>query len=39
VGNGSFAWSSAIGGGTFFNGAYDVTANGNARQGAVYINR
>jgi hypothetical protein len=39
VENGSLGWSSALGGGVFFNGDYNATANGNARQGAVYINR
>jgi FG-GAP repeat len=38
VENGLFGWSSAISGGDFFNGAYNATAGGNDRQGAVYIN-
>ena len=38
VENALFGWSSAISSGALLNGAYTTTANGNERQGAVYIN-
>ena len=38
VENGEFGWSSAIAGGTLFNGAYNATVDDDVRQGAVYLN-
>jgi hypothetical protein len=38
VENALFGWSSGISSGALLNGAYTTTANGNERQGAVYIN-